>query len=327
MRKWRGQLNQTVCTAAAMGLMAAFAPASRGDLSLPSSAPADIVSPVMLDNTMVNPSEAQKHPDAAQPPGVLEGGDIVHPWELQPTTVEGQKALREEQTVGSYGQPVWTVDRRFAETRVYVRPEGSLEFEYWLIPTIPRRGPTEIDSQFELEFGLPYRIQLDLYLTNVYERSGGKTFTNGSIEFRYALADWNKIWGNPTLYIEWEHQDEGPDILESKILFGGDAAPRWHWGWDLTFEHAFGDDYYDQYETTAGLSYTLVDNKVDIGAEFKLQEDTFHDSRSHFHDNVLIGPSIQWRPSQRMHIDFTPFVGLTHESDAAQIYVIVGWEF
>ena len=281
----------------------------------------------MLDNTMPARAATQRGAESSIPD---EGsGGMVHPWLLQPVNVVGQRPsdAREDQKVGSYNQPMWTVDRRFTETRVYVRPEGSLEFEFWLIPTAPRKGPAEIDTQYELEFGLPHRIQLDLYLTNRIPKSGGTTFTDYAVELRYAVADWNVIWGNPTYYIEYTHQDEGPDQLETKILFGGDFGPRWHWGWDLTYQRDMGGDNENTYETTAGVSYAVIDNKFDAGAEFKLQENDFHNRRSHLTDNTLIGPSFQWRPIERMHIDFTALIGLTHESDAFQAYLVVGWEF
>ena len=58
------------------------------------------------------------------------------------TVVTGQAVsdLREEDRIGPYGQPEWTTHRRFAFTRIYVRPPGTFGFEYWLRPTIPRDG-------------------------------------------------------------------------------------------------------------------------------------------------------------------------------------------
>jgi hypothetical protein len=281
----------------------------------------------MLDHTMANPAEAQRQAESSIPDQEL--GGMVHPWLLQPINVVGTRPAeaREDQQVGSYGQPIWTVDRRFVETRVYVRPEGSLEFEFWLIPQAPRHGKTEIDTQYELEFGLPHRFQLDLYLTNVVYGSGGPTFTDYAIEIRYAFADWNKIWGNPTYYIEYTKQDHGPDQLETKMLFGGEIAPRWHWGLDLTFQHNMGGDGENTYETTSGISYALADNYFDLGAEFKFQENNFHGSRGRLTDNTLVGPSFQYRPIARMHIDFTPLIGITHESESVEAYLVVGWEF
>jgi hypothetical protein len=297
--------------------------------SNPTTAPlVDLLHPLMLSgDSIVNPAQEQ-HPGESSVPDQDSGG-LVHPWLLPEITVTGQRPsdVREDQLVGSYKQPVWTADRRFSEVRVYVQPEGSVDAEYWVIPTVNRHGPSEIVTQYEVEVGFPGRIQMDLYLVPRFEGSGGKTYVDESIEFRYAFANWNEIWGNPTYYIEMIHQDQGPDQIEQKMLFGGAIAPRWHWGWDLTFQHSFGYDYENTYETTAGISYALVDNRFDVGAEFKLQENTFHGDRRHYHDNTFVGPSFQYRPLPRMHVDFTPLIGVSHESPGAEVYMLVGWEF
>ena len=283
----------------------------------------------MLGPSVVNPAEEMRQPQTQPQSQPYQGGDLTHPWELPAVQVVGERVpdLREEQRVGTYAQPLWTADRRFAETRVYVRPEGSLQFEAWDIPTFNRKGPTNFQTQYELEFGLPHRFQLDLYVNPTYAGSGGRTFINQAVELRYALADWNVLWGNPTLYIEYTKQDQGPDELESKVLFGGEIAPRLHWGSDLTYQRDFGGDFTNTYETTGGISYTLIDSKIDFGAEAKVQ---FFDTRGHrgrFTDNIFLGPSIQVRPLARAHIDIVPLIGLTHESPSMQLYMVFGWEF
>ncbi len=57
------------------------------------------------------------------------------------------------------------------------------------------------------------------------------------------------------------------------------------------------------------------------------QENTFHGDRRHSRDNTLVGPGIQYRPLPRMHIDFTPLIGVTHESPVAELYLVMGFEF
>src|SRR6185437_10143619 len=104
------------------------------------------------------PTESSQAPMPTTPPR-------LRSYELQPVMVygEAQPELREEERVGTYGQPRWTAERRFPGTRIYVQPEGVVQAEFWLRPTSPRHGPTEIRALAELEIGLPYRFQLDLY--------------------------------------------------------------------------------------------------------------------------------------------------------------------
>jgi hypothetical protein len=39
---------------------------------------------------------------------------------------------------------------------------------------------------------------------------------------------------------------------------------------------------------------------------------------------VLLGPSFQWRPTPRTHLDVVPLVGLTDESPDAQVFLVFG---
>ena len=248
-----------------------------------------------------------------------------------PVVVEGRRVsdLREEDRVGSYGQPEWTSRRRFAETRVYVRPEGTAEFEYWLIPeTSKDGGSTETKTQYEFEFGLPNRVQLDLYLVSHQDgNEGALAIDEQKFEVRYALADWDVIWGNPTLYLEWAAINEAPDHIEAKLLLGGEAVPSWHWGMNLVWEHETGGLQENSSELTAGISKTLTDQRFAIGAEVKAAWIDDKSDRGNYKNEVLIGPSLQFRPLKNAHIDIAPLFGVTDDSPEAKITLLFGWEF
>jgi hypothetical protein len=77
----------------------------------------------------------------------------------------------------------------------------------------------------DTEIGLPYRFQLDLYQN--WGIADGKSFYKGSsVELRYALAKWGKIPLNPTLYGEWNFNDNASDVWELKLLLGAGIGPR-----------------------------------------------------------------------------------------------------
>ncbi|MBI3829889.1 MAG: hypothetical protein HY291_10250 [Planctomycetes bacterium] len=272
-------------------------------------------------------------PTPSAPPPKKEG-EHLRSWELPPITVTGNSngELREEDRVGSYGQPRWTTRRRFLETRAYVAPEGTLQAENWYIIEVPRHGDTEVETQYEVEIGLPYRFQLDLY--GVSHETGhvgldkSLKWDQQKVELRWAWADWNKIPGNPTIYLEYIQNDGQPDHFESKLLFSGEAAPRWHWATNLVSETELGGDHVTTYEWTNGISYTVLDEKVSIGFETKLayENNKFDRSRSG-KPEILVGPSIQFRPLKQMHVDFAPLVGLTKGSARFKSLLIFGWEF
>lgn len=271
---------------------------------------------VSLAAQIVNPADKQNPPDPSQYPPVL---------------VESRRVsdLREEDRIGSYGQPEWTSHRRFAETRIYVRPEGTAEFEYWLIPEFPKGGgSTETKAQYEFEFGLPYRFQLDLYMVSHEDgNEGAMVFDEQKLEVRHALADWDEIWGNPTIYLEWAATNDGPDHVEAKLLLGGEACSGWHWGTNLVFEHETGGNQENAYEITAGLSTTLADQRFSVGAEVKSAWIDDKTDRGNYATEVLLGPSLQFRPLPNTHLDVAPLFGLTDDSPSAKVTLLFGWEF
>lgn len=272
---------------------------------------------VPLAAQIVNPADKQRPPtqDPKDPPVVVEGRRVSD--------------LREEDRIGSYQQPEWTSHRRFAETRIYVRPEGTAEFEYWLIPeTSKDGGSSETKTQYEFEFGLPHRFQLDLYLVSHQEGNDGPMqIDEQKFEIRHALADWDEIWGNPTIYLEWGANNEAPDHLEAKLLFGGEAAPSWHWGANLVYEQETGGDRESAYEITAGVSKTLSDQRFSAGAEIKAAMADVASDRGNWTNEVLVGPSFQFRPLPNTHIDFAPLFGVTDDSPELKATILFGWEF
>jgi hypothetical protein len=302
-----------------LGIVLVAGPVLADDFKL-DSPPLDV--PPLLAQ-VVNPADAQQKPSTTPPPQP----ERLRSFELPPVTVVGEKPsdLREEDRVGSYGQPRWTATRRFPGTRVYVVPEGKIEFEYWLRPTINKDGSTDTRSLYELEMGLPKRFQLDLYLRTDQE-GDGRHAAGGRLKCG-AFADWGKIWGNPTVYFEYVMLEDRPDKIEPKLLLGGELAPRWHWGANLVAEIELGGERSHEYQLTGAISYTLIDSKFSVGAESQLIMTDVAGDRGNFDTEVLLGPSIQFRPLPQMTINFAPLVGLTDDSPDAQIYLNLGWEF
>ena len=275
---------------------------------------------------VINPAE---HRPAASP---VEETPARHvgTWELPAIVIEGERPspLREEERVGSYAQPRWTTHRRFPRTRIYVVPAGKVESEYWLRLDVPRdHGPTEVQNFYEFEFGLPHRVQFDLYLVSRSEGEGGATYLDQLFELRYALADWGKIPGNPTLYLEYALLDEAADKIEAKLLLGDEITTGWHWGANLVYEGEVSGDEEHEYSVTGGLSRTLVDEKLSLGAEAEVAFADVAGDRGDFSDSVYVGPSVQYRPLPNTHLNLAPLFGVTGDSNAIKAFLNFGWEF
>lgn len=279
---------------------------------------------------VVNPADKQLKPK----PATLVQAPIqtgTHTWEMPPIEVKGKATLVEEDLIGTYAQPRWTAHRRFSETRVYVIPEGMADFEFWLIPKVRKNGkPSSFAAQYEVEFGLPGRVQIDLYaVSNKTGKDGPMTFDEQKYEIRWALADWGKIFGNPTLYAEWKAESDAPDHVEAKLLLGGQITSGWHWGSNFVYEHEIAGAKEDSREWTTGLSYSARDSKVGVGVETQLARisEVNHGKREHTGTEFFLGPSLQFRPSPRSHLDIAPLFGLTKDSVRMKMFVVFGWEF
>lgn len=227
----------------------------------------------------------------------------------QETTVIGTRDKTEQTPVGEYQQPKWTDRRRFPGVRL--APAGAATFEFWLEGKVTSDDePARLRSMFEVSFGLGHRLQVDLYLRTQSDGADVLRLESERLELRWALADWGVLWGNPTLYLEYIRPTEGPHKAEVKVLLGGAASPRLFWGLNLFFETELWGDQTHEYGAVAGLAYSLVDSKLSLGAETKVEIiDTRFARFSPLELEWLIGPSISYRPVPQAHLLFTAYGG------------------
>ena len=273
-----------------------------------------------------NPADAQRQTTSASG-ATTDNHEIAA--EMEAIIIEGHRSsLHEEDRIGPNQQPRWTAFRRFPSTRIYVQPEGYVGVEQWYRISEHKHGEgTRSIAQTEIEFGLPHRMQLDLYLINRRDVPGAETQTDNAIELRYAFADWGKVWGNPTMYFELIQQDNEANKAEVKLLLGDEFREGWHWGTNFVWEYTMGDSKTREYEWTFGVSRTVRDDKFSLGVEAKVGIEDESGARGEWERDYRIGPSFQWRPMPRMHIDFAPLFGWTDTSKRADIYTIFGYEF
>ncbi len=250
--------------------------------------------------------------------------------QLPPVDVKAEP-LREEGLVGPYQQPEWTTARRFTSTRIYLQQQPwEVSVEQWVKAQWNRHESGNFLFQEEVEVGLPYRFQFDLYENWRYDTNDGKVWHDSiAAELRYALADWGKIWGNPTLYGEWVFSNHafGPDKYEVKLLLGDQIAPRWHWGVNFIFEQEVGGSRETEIAVSGGLSYTLADERFSVGVEVKAEGVNDDSNRSSLPIEVDIGPSMQWRPTKNLHVDVTPLFGVNDHSPRVEAWLIIGYDF
>ena len=257
---------------------------------------------------------------------------------MQPIVVQEKKQLNEETVVGPYSQPEWTTHRRFPTTRIYLQHDPfEFGFEQWWRLQHFRDGTTEQRFQEELGIGLPHRIQVDLYESWKVLNNGDSGQDELSLEVRYAFADWGKIPGNPTLYLEWifaqdaaQGWDIGKDVVqgvEAKLLLGDELAAGVHWGVNLVCEQAMGGSRTTEYVISGAIGKTLRDEKFGVGLEAKYATESEQGERSEASQEIMVGPSAQWRPWPKWHIDVAPLFGLTDDSPRLEAWVVAGFDF
>lgn len=243
---------------------------------------------------------------------------------LPGTVVVRASPASEESLIGENQQPEWTAYRRFLTTRVYVLPPWQTEFEQWWQGKFPREGVPQHLFQSEVEIGLPYRFQLDVYENVENTSSGGTRHSGNQLEARWALAEWGRIPLNPTLYAEWKFNDESADAYEVKLLLGEQLAPRWIWGFNLFYEQETGGGRTTEWGASQAVSYSVLDSQLSVGIEMNFENTTERRSRGHPEIEYLVGPSVQWRPTSRTHLDIVPLLGATKDSPRVEAFIVFG---
>lgn len=243
-------------------------------------------------------------------------GDLKEDFE---TVVLEKRRLRDSEKVGSYNQPAWTTKRRFSTTRVYVLPEDKVQVEYWLLMEggLSENTDPKYTGIYELKFGLGYRLQCDFYIKTLQKDSNAPIgIYSKSIELRYALFEWGKVFGNPSVYVEWIRRSQMPQKGEVKLLLGDGITERLFWGANLIFERELGGESVNEYGISAGLAYSVVDGVLSMGLETKLiGEDNQLDRLNLIEKKLLLGPSVLYTPLPAINIIFTPLFGYKIEKE------------
>jgi hypothetical protein len=209
----------------------------------------------------------------------------------------------------------------------------------------------------EVEIGLPYR--LGVAFENGVETFRGRTQDRSfSIEARYALADWNKIPLNPTLFVEGKFgigdilHDEGPpaaagpgeaqaflaqhkplpNAIEVRLLLAQDFSDNIEWAANGFCEQEVGGDRGREIGFAQSLMFPIIlpHERLKVGAEMQFTSFTDVGLRQPGESpsfRVVIGPTIAWKPSKNTRLDVSPLFGVTRDSPAASVFVVFSMLF
>jgi len=264
-----------------------------------------------------------------------------------------------EEVPSAYGAPPGLSRSRFSNTvQAYVLPPWSFFFGELFEGQGFRHGPPDYLFTQEIEMGLPYRF--NVAAESQFERfNGGGGAQTVSLEARWALADWNKIPLNPTLFAEYkfgvgtirheevppppggggggggeEEEEEGgppkvPDAYEVRLLLAQDFFERVEWAMNWFFEKEnTGDRGREWGFSQAALTPVLLPNeRLKVGIEMEYKNVTTKDTRGDAVNSFVLGPTVAWKPTASTRLDISPLFGCTDDSPVADVFVAFSWLF
>jgi hypothetical protein len=267
--------------------------------------------------------------------------------------LNGQTAASEHVVVtgddvtSAYGAPSGLSRSRFAPlTTAYVLPPWTFYFGEIYEGDAFRHGlPDHLLTQ-EVELGLPHRFGVAAE-TELERFNGGGGFQTVSIEGRYALADWNKIPLNPTLFAEYkfgvgtirheegpppppgeEEEESGPpkvpDAYEFRLLLAEDFGEHVEWAMNWFFEKENTGDRGREwgFAQSATLPILLEKERLKVGVEMEYKNFTVKDTRGDPLNSFVIGPTLSYRTSHSTRFDVSTLFGCTDDSPAVQVFAI-----
>ena len=270
--------------------------------------------------------------------------------EVRAQVAAAESIVVQAEEVGSaYGAPASFSRARFAPlTTAYVLPPWAFSASTIYQGSAFRHGlPDHLFTQ-EVELGLPHRFGVAAETS--FERfNGGGNISAISLEARYALADWNKIPLNPTLFAEYKfgvgqiRHEEGPppppgeeaeggakrpDAYEFRLLLAQDFGERVEWAFNTFFEKENTGDRGREWGFAQSIATPLLRNeRLKAGVEMKYTNFTVKDTRGDPLHRFVIGPTIAWKPSRTTRLDVSPLFGVTDDAARAEIFVVFSMLF
>ena len=272
-------------------------------------------------------------------------------------TAQGPVAVPFQEVPSAYGAPPAFSRSRFSDTvNAYVLPPWAFFFGELYEGQGFRHGPPDHLFTQEVEMGLPFRFNVAAEAQ--FERfNGGGGARSVSLEARWALADWNKIPLNPTLFAEYkfgvgtvrheeveppmgeegeggEEEEEGgppkvPDAYEFRLLLAQDFGEHVEWAMNWLFEKENTGDRGREWGFSQALMTPILlpNERLKIGIEMLYKNLTVKDTRGDPENIFVIGPTLAWKPTAQTRLDISPLFGCTDDSPVADVFVAFSWLF
>ena len=239
-----------------------------------------------------------------------------------------------EEVPSAYGAPPEFSRSRFSNAvNAYVLPPWAFFFGELFEGQGFRHGPPDYLFTQEIEMGLPYRF--NIAAESQWERfNGGGGAQTVSLEARWALADWNKIPLNPTIFAEYKfgvgtirHEEVPPPWGQEEKRGGGRGRPAQSSrrlrssfasrpGFRRTrrmgHELVLRKRKYGRSRTGMGFSQAIMtpillpNERLKVGIEMEYKNTTVKDTRGDPLHSFTIGPTVAWKPLAHTRLESRP---------------------
>src|SRR3984893_11029349 len=262
-----------------------------------------------------------------------------------------------EEVPSAYGAPPGFSRNRFSNlVNAYVLPPGAVYAGLIYEGDALKFNRPDHNLTQEVEIGLPNRFGI-AFENSIENHRGTTQERTFSAELRYALADWNVIPLNPTIFVEYKTgignilHDEGPptplgkgeaqaflmqhkplpDAVEVRFLFAQDFTNNVEWAANIFVEQEIGGDRGREVGFAQSVMFPILlpKERLKVGAE--MQYTSFTDSglreAGASSPRVIIGPTVAWKPSKNMRLDVSPLFGVTDDAPHASVFVVFSMLF
>jgi hypothetical protein len=282
------------------------------------------------------------------------GGLAASPSLNAQTSTSAPVVVTGEEVPSAYGATPDFSRGRFSNlTNAYVLPPGAVFFGLIYQGDSLRFNRPDNWLTQEVEIGLPHRFGIAFENTTEFYRSNTQD-RSFSIEGRYALADWDKIFLNPTIFIEYKQgigtifHDEGPpepmpkgeaeeflaeheplpDAFEVRLLLAENFG-KVEWALNGFFEQEVGGDRGREVGFAQSMMIPVThDERLKVGVEMQLT--VFNDRGIRDNDEpdsyrFIVGPTLAWKPSANTRFDISPLFGVTDDSPHASVFMVFSY--
>ena len=270
------------------------------------------------------------------------------------TSTQQTIIVRGEEVPSAYGAPPAQSRSRFSNlVNAYVLPPYAVYAAAIYEGDALRFNRPDHNYTAEVELGLPNRF--GIAFENAVETFRGTTQERSfSLEVRYALAEWDKIPLNPTIFFEYKFgigdilHDEGPpekggpgeaqefleehnplpDAVEVRLLLAENFG-QVEWALNGFVEQETSGDRGREYgfAQAAMVPILLPKERLKVGVEMQFTTFTDQGIRDDPSYRFIIGPTIAWKPSKNTRFDVSPLFGTTDDSPRASVFAVFSYVF